>query len=350
MRRTLIIIAALFSFLQKDNSEFYRVVGEFESSPEEVVALLETGDRPRVALVEHCSKHGSNSQRLRALYIKGCYLLSKQEQKDALLCFYEASQLHGWTAYDMKYLALLNMKMAGLFSDTSPEVSELYRDVAGLYLGSIGFEKAVGQEILSLSQENIIGDANYSRKIVSNQTQSKNERRMILFLLLFAVILAAALSLLLVYRKRLKQKTLIIEDITKNYSRYRRNAVPIKELLSSILELSHIAKKDKQKYQERINSITDVSSEGNLGRKLLEDTINNRQGNAVAKFKSDFPSLSGKDYLFFSLIVAGFDATTILVLMDMPSKGSVYTRKSRLKTMIENSGISNKELYLDLLK
>lgn len=81
----------------------------------------------------------------------------------------------------------------------------------------------------------------------------------------------------------------------------------------------------------------------------LEKIINERFGNLMSDFRKDFPGLNEDDYRFVVCEIVGFDSKTLSVLFKSKTLGAVYSRKYRLKNMIQASNSSRKEDYLSLI-
>lgn len=82
------------------------------------------------------------------------------------------------------------------------------------------------------------------------------------------------------------------------------------------------------------------------GCRRFEDMIDERLNGVMARFRRDFPRRSEKDYRLMSFVIAGFDANTVALLLDMPSTAAVHMRKSRLKSLILTSDNQKKNNYL----
>ena len=80
-------------------------------------------------------------------------------------------------------------------------------------------------------------------------------------------------------------------------------------------------------------------------RKRFEDMLNAESGNLMKRFRDDFPDLSDDSYRLASLVFAGFDNTTLMLLL---GKSSTNTRtlKNRLRKRIALSSAHNREEFL----
>jgi hypothetical protein len=111
-----------------------------------------------------------------------------------------------------------------------------------------------------------------------------------------------------------------------------------------------IERSDSQKvvYNKVKDIIKDISGD-TAGQKRFEQMIDNSLSGIMKHFREDFPDYSEEDYRFVSYLIVGFDATTISIILNMPSVASVYTRKSRIKRVVQESESKNKGVFLEML-
>lgn len=99
-------------------------------------------------------------------------------------------------------------------------------------------------------------------------------------------------------------------------------------------------------YRKARSAILAAVKGDNDGFCYLEHILNHIYKGIMVRFREDFPDLCEGDIRFVSYVFAGFDATTIIILSDMPSRGSAYVKKARLKRLIQKSNSGRKEDYL----
>ena len=100
------------------------------------------------------------------------------------------------------------------------------------------------------------------------------------------------------------------------------------------------------------NRVKDLTTEirgDEKSYRQFEKRINQDLNQIMSHFRMDFPDYSENDYRFVCYSFAGFDATAMSVLFDMPSVPAVYTKKSRIRSRINDSSSEEKELYLQYL-
>ena len=142
-----------------------------------------------------------------------------------------------------------------------------------------------------------------------------------------------------------EDKTSSMEEIRKNYlSRMFR---PLGELYSNYLFYLQHGKDPSVCQKDLLKSLDDINIEKEDG--WFETVLNKETSGIPDRFRNDFPSLKADDYRLFCYYLAGFDATIISIILKIPSQGAVYTRKSRLRKIIADSSVADKEHYLAIL-
>ena len=100
---------------------------------------------------------------------------------------------------------------------------------------------------------------------------------------------------------------------------------------------------------DKVTSMVKQISGDEKGYRSFEDMINRSLDNIMKHFRGDFPSYSETDYRFVSYIIVGFDATTLCMILGLPSKDAVYMKKMRIKKRVQKSASDYKEFYLEML-
>ena len=93
-----------------------------------------------------------------------------------------------------------------------------------------------------------------------------------------------------------------------------------------------------------INIVLSEISVQHRNRSKFESRINSDADNIIAKIRKDYPRYSEDNIRFICYVVAGFDATTISVLMKMTGE-SVRVRKHRIRMRLLRDAGENAELY-----
>ena len=99
-----------------------------------------------------------------------------------------------------------------------------------------------------------------------------------------------------------------------------------------------------RKVSSDINSILSEISDQSDGQQKFEARINKDADDIVSKLRTDYPKFSESDIRFICYMVAGFDATTISVLMNI-STDNVRVKRSRTRHRILSNEGPNAALY-----
>ena len=76
----------------------------------------------------------------------------------------------------------------------------------------------------------------------------------------------------------------------------------------------------------------------------FESRINRDADNIIAKIRKDYPKYSEDDIRFICYIIAGFDTTTISVLMDISGENA-RVKKHRIRSRMLRDNGENAALY-----
>ena len=123
--------------------------------------------------------------------------------------------------------------------------------------------------------------------------------------------------------------------------------------LGEIYEAAYIHSKDDIEAENYIKEFL-RSKIGNLrsdpsARAVFENMIDKELDGIMTRFRRDFPNLSEREYNMAGYYFAGFDNTTVTIIMDISTLDNTRAQKSRLKRKILDSSGNNKELYAQLL-
>lgn len=183
--------------------------------------------------------------------------------------------------------------------------------------------------------------------------QAKNDRLtatiMIVSLLVLISVLLYSIHLRRKKDEEEKQRLYLIMDSLKD----KEKAVSRKyfEVVGGIME-EYVWGQKRGDSKERVVSFLDsfaADVSGGIKRKESFDSVVDRHFDGiVSAFRKDFPNLRDDNHRMFCYSVAGFDSTTIALIMDT-SLDAVYMRRSRLRKMIATSDCLRKEIYLKLL-
>lgn len=81
----------------------------------------------------------------------------------------------------------------------------------------------------------------------------------------------------------------------------------------------------------------------------IETAVDANMGGLMSMLRDECPFLKEDDFVFLSLIFAGFSARAVCLLTDI-KYNYFYVKKSRLIKRITDSSIPHKSLFIDKLK
>lgn len=99
-----------------------------------------------------------------------------------------------------------------------------------------------------------------------------------------------------------------------------------------------------------VNKEIDILKKDMATQKEFEGLLNEEGDRIMERFRDSFKNLSDEEYRLASLIFAGFDNTTIMIIMDISSLEYTRVKKSRLKHLIEASSTTDKATFLEYFK
>ena len=204
------------------------------------------------------------------------------------------------------------------------------------------------------------------KEAASLKVRSRN--LLIVIILVSAILVAVIISLFVVgYIKRQKEEKekyiQYIEEVSRQLKLYEReNITDLKakyidiyktkfETLGRLCDqyIHSQGRSDKEKFMYRkvMEMVNELKSDPH-SRKRFEDMLNHDLNNVMKNLRNDFPRFKEVDFIIFSYMAVGFDATTISNLTG-ESINNIYTRKSRIRQKINDSNVLYKGTYLQFL-
>jgi competence protein ComGC len=207
-----------------------------------------------------------------------------------------------------------------------------------------------------------VSSANAQREYLESVNRDKDvkirDQRTTLIIYILVSVIAFLLLLFLLQRRKAKQKEEhermvavmdSFEGQVKKLEKEKNKAkfAYLSELYEEVYVKSGGSKDASMEKMYRILrdriSTLDSSPEAQA---RFEDMLDEESGGIMKSFRRDYPEMSDSDYRMASYIFAGFDNTTIMLLMDISSLENTRTIKSRLKRRIINSSVNDKDTYL----
>ena len=207
-----------------------------------------------------------------------------------------------------------------------------------------------------------VSSANAQREYLESVNRDKDvkirDQRTTLIINILVSVIAFLLLLFLLQRRKAKQKeehermVAVMDSFEGQVKKLEKEKNKAKfAYLSELYEEVYIktgGSKDasmEKMYRilrDRISTL-DSSPEA---QSRFENMLDEESGDIMKSFRRDFPEMSDSDCRMASYVFAGFDNTTIMLLMDISSLENTRTIKSRLKRRIINSSVNDKDTYL----
>lgn len=104
---------------------------------------------------------------------------------------------------------------------------------------------------------------------------------------------------------------------------------------------------EKVMYQKMLLMIEEIRND-NVRKVKFESLLNSELDGIMQNFRNEMPKSKEWEVTMFSYLVAGFDATMISRLMDIPLN-NVYAYKRRLKLKIEDKKPEHSDQFLEMI-
>lgn len=222
----------------------------------------------------------------------------------------------------------------------------------------------------ALKQSLALTQRDYYESQKETESLKVRNRNLLIFIILISFILASFIIIFSIigYIKRQKEEKdkyiQYIEEVSRQLKLYEQDNVQdlkakyvdiyktkfetLGRLCDQYIQSQGRADKEKFIYRKVMEMVNELKEDSH-SRKRFEDMLNTDLNNVMKKLRSEFPRFKEVDFVIFSYMAVGFDATTISNLTG-ESMSNIYTRKSRIRKKINESTVSDKDLYLHILK
>ncbi|MDE5889801.1 MAG: hypothetical protein K2H10_02175, partial [Bacteroidales bacterium] len=152
----------------------------------------------------------------------------------------------------------------------------------------------------------------------------------------------------LLYDRELRERDAMLSRMKSGYVQSYRRQFRYLGILSETFLTSEARRDSYKVICEKVRTVVGGMNLDVTRHSDFESMLNAGLDDVMKHVHSDFPSLSEDEYRFISYVIAGFDATTICVILNMPSQASVYMKKSRMKKLLLSSTSEYREQYVEL--
>ena len=207
----------------------------------------------------------------------------------------------------------------------------------------------------------------YLEKINSEKAAALNsQKKMIWAFTLLGIALLSLITVLQINRRRARieeqGRMSIVIDALKDQIKTIKDDMDYQARTHTKAKFAYLAKLYEMVYHLEEQEISNkdlfkmVSKEIDVLNKDLAtqeefERILNQEGNHIMeRFKNAFQNLSDEEYRLASLVFAGFDNTTIMLIMGISTLEHTRVKKSRLKQKIVTSSAPEKDAFLEYFK
>ena len=201
-------------------------------------------------------------------------------------------------------------------------------------------------------------------KAIETELQDQRQRGIILLIILFSTIMIFLISVAVIRERRRHiedqgRMSLIIDSLKMQLSEAqventlldKKKAKARFSYLSDIFEdMYHLTEGGKEPSQEKlyqmINEQVNIVGRDSAARDKFEKALDKETGGIMSRFSRDFPGLTEQESRLASYVFAGFDNTTIMLLMGTSTLEHARVKKNRLKKKIAESAVEAKDTYL----
>lgn len=309
----------------------------------------------------------------------------------ALDCFFEAFQLGGRPSTKQKARYAYALARCGYEKESSILFSSLLSankadQSAGAWkqelLADEGkyeeayqllYERLVNQEetvIQILNQSLFRTQRDYFHTLERNATiQRKEQLYLFTSLLMLAILILVLLSLFTIYlTRKAKKKQIEMERLAQ----FLQNTLKEKDQTLTTLQTEfrnmhdvrfrqleqyykdyEIARRsgagERVLYEKLLATIHDIEGDTE-GQRYFDRLIDQKYDGIMRRLHEECPGLSKQDYLLFSYSAAGFDISTIGMLLGNISADAIHMRRSRLRRVIRSRQMPSNDDFMKVLE
>ena len=133
----------------------------------------------------------------------------------------------------------------------------------------------------------------------------------------------------------------------KYLSLYKSRFSTIGELCEQYVHSQGLVNAEKSVYKKVVSLVDDFTKDY-TNREKFEAMLDEDLDNIMSNLRAEMPTLKVKDYMIFSFLVIGFDVTTISHLLNVTAN-TIYIRKSRIKTQIQEKSPIHMEQFMNIM-
>ena len=200
------------------------------------------------------------------------------------------------------------------------------------------------------------------KDIISKENSISRQRQLFCLYLLLSTVIIILIIVLQANRRRLNiekqgRMEIVIDSLNEQIRDMRSEMENLARThtkarfsyTAKLYELVyHLGKEgiSKERLYQIVNKEVKTLKNDADAQEKFERLLNQEGSEIMSRFRKSFNKLSEDEYRLASLIFAGYDNTTILLIMEISTLEYVRVKKSRLKQKIEDSQTADREIFL----
>ena len=147
---------------------------------------------------------------------------------------------------------------------------------------------------------------------------------------------------------RLKEHTQRLTEMDAQVRTLFKKQFELLDELSGTFYETHDIKKDKDAIYRQVRENIESFMKDKRSVERLETIVNDYRGGILTILRNEVPQLGSQEIRFMVFVYAGFSSKAISIFMQ-ESVGNIYTKKSRIKSLIMRSEAPHKDMLVEAM-
>ena len=196
----------------------------------------------------------------------------------------------------------------------------------------------------------------FEQKDIASRLKINNQRKLITIVVLVFLISILAGVLLNTINKKAKleerdKMNRLVDSLNRQIQEMKNEKRTAKftlmaDVYEEVYRFSNTEESSKDQLFDSLKARFGDLRSDNKAQSGFEKLLDRDLDGIMSQFRQDYPNLSEDEFKLASYYFAGFDNTTVMMILGLPNLETTRKRKSRLKKKILDSAVLNKEKYL----
>ena len=196
----------------------------------------------------------------------------------------------------------------------------------------------------------------FEQKDIASRLKINNQRKLITIVVLAFLISILTGVLLNTIKKKAKleerdKMNLLVDSLNRQIQEMKNEKKTAKftlmaDVYEEVYRFSNTEESSKDQLFDSLKARFGDLRSDNKAQSGFEKLLDRDLDGIMGHFRQDYPNLSEDEFKLASYYFAGFDNTTVMMILGLPNLETTRKRKSRLKKKILDSAVLNKEKYL----